>query len=383
MLQLAIDSLPLGGHLLAGTDYSGLQLYGLGTIAAQELLEGAAISDNGFVLRASFGNDVALPNNPAVAFAAGLDELLRAQPWLRATLLRKLRRIRAGGREIELTFGEPVAGVQDVLRMPNWVAFAKGRPICTGSLRRVDVDQWHLVGRDGTISHQVMLVRSVSQNEQLSRNGHLDFTADTCVDYTSIDESYVQRDTGLHAYLVPTSLRVSFAKVIEDLDDFRYGLEQLAKPLATHELPATGLDSVPLAIAYDDFYPNQEICEHLRVHLVRKGWNACLVRDDYYRPTRPGDCKLVIKRVLTEGPLFRAYAMLEFAQTRRDVSALMPHILRAEAGLNVDCHKVLKDIALARPIVAIPSVYRCARPGVDNPLIRNLVSMGAGNELDR
>jgi hypothetical protein len=373
MARLAIDSYPLGADILCATDYSGLQLYGLGTVAIQECLSGIESSEGDTVFTAHLSTDrCGLGQELGAMFAEGLKLLLAHAPFLKKTVFRNLQSVGTKRDHIQLRLSSPLIGFPEAFRIPNWVAAIAGKPLPAQQVQRTAEREWTVSDWGGKICHHVRMVTSPEENSELARTNRLDFTADTCVEFSRVDDTYTVTDTGLHAHLLPQCSDVKFRAVIDDLEDFNLSLHELYAPNASFD----DLGFAPkdcLEISYDDFYPNFLICSHLALHLRNKGWAVALSVDDYYKPAKHGDCKLVIKRPLVNAPLFRAYSMLGFSRTRAQAREFASAIRAAEQGSHIDPMELIEQAGVARPIVAIPSIFWTSQIGTPNPLIRNLM----------
>lgn len=368
-MQLAVDSLPLTRDIFSARDYSGLQVYGLEHVPLHKKIRAVQGWEDGRFWRAEVTESRwpdGAPVTPA-EYLAGLNQVLRAQPQLRNYLRKILKRVTHSVGTLTLEFYAPVAAGAAFFELPNWVPYRAGHRSADFSLRPAD-GGWtirHAKIGEGFLNH----VSSPEANDRLFRDGRLDYSADTALPLTTLDANVHRRDTGLFGTLVYSSRMTDrrALAVTQALGDLQFSPEIEAAYPSLRSAVSSRVEAQALRLAYDDFYPNGEVCAQIAALLQSKGWHVELVKDDYYRPAAEADLKFMILRHIGPRGVFPSLTMAALPRAAVRPAELAEKVALLEAGAEYQTDW-LKELHLGFPLFTIPSLYRSRLPG-PNPLL--------------
>lgn len=132
-----------------------------------------------------------------------------------------------------------------------------------------------------------------------------------------------------------------------------------------------------LRLAYDDYYPNREICRIVQQQLATAGISTTLVEDCYESPSQEAELRLKLFRGLRPGPLGIYYGLIfesvlwRHESARREfwniLCAVEQDLHLTQARLQAACRQlddILRQIAAIVPLVEIPGLVlsRLATP---------------------
>lgn len=401
LLKCAIDSRPLSADAFTTYDYSGMQVHGLTTTPLSFFLGKTRLGGDGVCTLIPIAPGRTWSDGApltAAQYLAGLRHVLAKNAFVRRILFRKVKSIRVAQEALEIGLHRPNTRLGEILSLPNFCPLREDSTATSGEFARRG--ELELENQNGD-RLQIQVVKAPEQNLELFSRGELDLTADTAFPYYRIDEYLGSKalriqESGLYAALVfganlqtPEALPIRrFLDSIADSCDFNsvtYGVCRLMRDLhgggaEVAESPRERAPLRALRLAYDDFYPNREICEVIASRLAQFGVKTTLVQDDYYAPSAAFDVKFCILRGLANTPYLRYAGMLfndvlaKMPEARARYAASLerlevtdaPHEMRA---LYESLAQTLRETAALVPLFSVPSMYLSKLEGGVNPLL--------------
>lgn len=391
-MNLAIDSLPLTESIYDCADYSGLQVHSLTNQPLAPFVP--AFSEKN--LRIDLPDDLFWSDGSSITaqqYLQGIKISLSKNPFLRKYLLRNLKSIEVQSRSLIIECNSINFRIAEVFRLACFSPYSD-QGLSSGKWKSEKTSAKEMIFSSTSAEKKIRVRRLTCPTENMNQflNNELDVTADTAFPYNRYQEfdqsPFLQkRSVGLYCALAFSGkladsesmmLRQTIASKVSEIsfDGITFGACSRITPFGQLEFPSNK-NSSSIILAYDDFYPNREICESISETLSAAGFEVTLVQDDYYKPFQHYDVKLSIMRGLGSTPylLFSSLLFSPVLLKNRPLQLVYAGILNkieTQPSLNlVELQNFISQQVPLVPLFEIPSLS-LSRVKFKNPLTESL-----------
>lgn len=387
---VSIDSLPVKSSIFDTWDYSGYQVHLLSNTPLAKFAKEQVVQQKGLShveirvpshLRWSDGQPVL-----ASEYQAGIQRVTSRHAIIRNLLMHSVRRMSAQADLLLIELNSWGVASLDWIQILNFCPLrASSSELSSGKYCLVEMNGGdylftknpHALG----ISERLLVrhVQSPLKNLEGYFQHLIDITSDTAFPFEYYEEfrkrsDFYESDTGLLVEII-------FGKSLSSEESLgtRIQLHRAISGLSD-DASISGRLPKKLILAYDDFYPNREICEDIRSEFARRGCEVELAQDDYYAPFRHFDLRLRIRRAPGTTPILK-YSSFVFEEVLKGSPDLMKWYVGKLLNLHrVECDPKESESELETfliqnvvyiPLFSLPSIY-LNRSKAPNPLLTHL-----------
>lgn len=402
-MRAVIDSQPLSRSIFRCYDYSGLQLNLLTNCPLSHNLVNLAIGEEvGKAITIEIGRENLWSDGThitALDYLEGIKHASHSNPFIKSYLLRHIESMEATGDKLTVNLSKINCRMPEILRIPNFCPYRNGQSSGEWILSEAGTDNYIFTPNPYRSNSEeplhIHIIKDPMKNIDSFIKNQVDITSDTAFPYDLV--STYSQSPELHSHSVGLFCVLKFGQNLCSPE--RKPARQLISALCS----ATSFDSItfghcpkfdlfimdpncessscipeePLILAYDNFYPNKEVCTIIADTLKNNGFKIELIEDDYYHPAIKYDLRLSIIRGLRNSP-YLLYASLLFSEVLRQNRELqkkyMIHLIEFEMNPAPNTNGIkqfIQENAILAPLFEIRSTY-LARNGI-NPLVKGVL----------